>query len=380
MPYVKLDTDILDSTLWIDREGRDVFITALLLAQPFEVVKAMPAYEKQSLATTGFVVPPGWYGFVRAAGSSIIRRATVPHEAGMAALDRLAAEDPESRSVDHGGRRMVRVDGGFIILNFFKYRDRDHTSATRQKNYRDRKKTGAAPQMELQDGRCGCCGKEFEQPYSLYVVQDHDHRTQKSRDLVCQSCNKLIGQVENGEGVAVLRDEISRYLERHGSRNGRVTLRDVTEVVGSKHEAEAKNGTALRDRDAGAAAILALWNGMAEEIGYAKVIAVKGKRLAAFNARLVEPGWPENARKAIAYLQGDAWYRSKPDAIRFDVLIRPGKVEEYIERSGVKRGNGNGVAQSRGGARREVDAAFGEQLNDSDAGTRRAREDDKPVF
>lgn len=144
MAFVKLDTGILDSTLWIERECREVFITALLLAEPFELEQPMEQFEIRSLEKTGFVVPPGWYGLVRAAGVGILRRAMVEQEPGLIALERLGSADLESRSSDFEGRRLVRVDGGFIVLNFMKYRDRDHTAATRSKRYRERQKTDAS--------------------------------------------------------------------------------------------------------------------------------------------------------------------------------------------------------------------------------------------
>lgn len=138
MAFVKLDTGILNSTLWVERECRDVFITALLMAEPFEAETPMEQFEVHSLKTTGFVVPPGWYGLVRAAGVGICRMAMISPQEGLQALERLGAPDPESRSKDFDGRRLVRVDGGFIVLNFMKYRDRDYTSATRSKRYRER--------------------------------------------------------------------------------------------------------------------------------------------------------------------------------------------------------------------------------------------------
>ena len=36
MAFVKLDTGILDSTLWMEKDQRDVFLTALLMALPHE--------------------------------------------------------------------------------------------------------------------------------------------------------------------------------------------------------------------------------------------------------------------------------------------------------------------------------------------------------
>ena len=138
--FVKLDAGILNSTLWLDRDAREVFITALLMAEPREVTEPLAQIEVSSLDLTGWEVPPGWYGFVPAASVGIVHRAGLEQAKGMEAIKRLGAPEPESRSADHGGRRMVRVDGGFIILNFIKYRDRDYTAKERVKRWRDRQK------------------------------------------------------------------------------------------------------------------------------------------------------------------------------------------------------------------------------------------------
>ena len=140
MPFVKLDTGILESTLWIDRSVRDVFITSLLMAEPYHAVQPEITYEIDSLDPTPFVVPVGWYGFVAAAGQGIIRRALVEYQEGMDALKKLASPDPESRSPEFDGRRMVRISGGFLILNYVKYREKDHGAAERMRLYRLRQK------------------------------------------------------------------------------------------------------------------------------------------------------------------------------------------------------------------------------------------------
>lgn len=144
MAFVKLDCGILNSTLWVERGPRDVFITALLMAEPHEVVEDMPQFEVRSLTKTGFVVPPGWYGFVQAAGPGIVRMAMAEQEPGMAALEKLGAPDLESRSSEFEGRRLVRVDGGYIVLNYMKYREKDATSADRSRRYREKKRREAA--------------------------------------------------------------------------------------------------------------------------------------------------------------------------------------------------------------------------------------------
>jgi hypothetical protein len=139
MPFVKLDCGILNSTLWLDRTARDVFITALLMAEPFETTEPISQMEIESLNDTGWNVPPGWYGFVPAAGVGILHRAGVDEGAeGRAILSALGSPEASSRSQDYEGRRLVRVNGGFIVLNFMKYRDRDYTTAERSRRYRER--------------------------------------------------------------------------------------------------------------------------------------------------------------------------------------------------------------------------------------------------
>jgi len=236
MPFVKLDTGILNSTLWVEKECRDVFITALLMAEPFEVLEPVEQIEVRSLDTTGFLVPPGWYGMVRAAGVGILRHACIEQEAGMNALDRLGLPDPESRSREFEGRRLVRINGGFIVLNFMQYRDRDYTAGTRQKNLRERQRLGIDSLLKQQEYKCGCCGDVFEKPYSKYVVQDHDHSTSKNRALLCQSCNRVVGALENQKPVhSVKAQECTAYLSRYG-----VTLRNASNVHRNITQAEAE--------------------------------------------------------------------------------------------------------------------------------------------
>ncbi len=140
MPFVKLDCNILNSSLWIDRDAREIFITALLMAVPHDLDEETQEYGIGSNEPTGWMVPPGEYGFVAAASVGICRQACVEEDKGMAALIRLAQPEPDSRTPAFDGRRMVRVDGGFVILNFRKYRDKDHTAAARQRRYREKKR------------------------------------------------------------------------------------------------------------------------------------------------------------------------------------------------------------------------------------------------
>lgn len=143
MAFVKLDCGILHSTLWHQPAARSVFVTALLMAKPHKLAEDTPQLEVRSLTPTGWVIPAGWYGLIEASGIGIVHQAVVEAEAGLAALEQMSSPEPESRSQDFDGRRLARISGGYIVLNFDRYREKDHTSATRAAEYRDRKRNAS---------------------------------------------------------------------------------------------------------------------------------------------------------------------------------------------------------------------------------------------
>lgn len=139
MGFAKLDTRILDSTLWLGgMEMKLTFITALLMARPHEALE--PLEEIDDEGPTGYAVPAGWYGLVEASGPGIVARAGLDPQRGLEALDRLAETEKRSFSPDFGGRRMIRTRHGYLILNFMRYRDHDHGSADRVRRYRERQR------------------------------------------------------------------------------------------------------------------------------------------------------------------------------------------------------------------------------------------------
>ena len=58
MPFVKLDCTILNSTLWFERDVREIFITALLMAEPKEITEPQPEIATRSLSETGWIRAP----------------------------------------------------------------------------------------------------------------------------------------------------------------------------------------------------------------------------------------------------------------------------------------------------------------------------------
>lgn len=134
---------MLNSSIWPEKAQRDIFITALLMAEPFELREPAPQIMVHEIKATGWTVPPGWYGFIPAASLGIIHRAMVEREEGLRALHELGEPDQNSKSKKFEGRRLVRVDGGFIALNYIEYRERDYTAAERSKRWRERKRQKA---------------------------------------------------------------------------------------------------------------------------------------------------------------------------------------------------------------------------------------------
>jgi hypothetical protein len=97
MPYAKLDSCIISSSIWSEANGtRLVWITMLAM--------------KDDL------------GFVSASHKGLARMANVSIEETEEALKVLSSPDPDSRTKDNEGRRVSEVEGGWIVLNHDKYR------------------------------------------------------------------------------------------------------------------------------------------------------------------------------------------------------------------------------------------------------------------
>jgi hypothetical protein len=150
--FVKLDTGILDSTLWAARPQLEIFLAALLKAKPRKFEHPISEIAPDSTEPTGYVVPADWYGFVESSGPGLVRAALLERATGdafnegMKALASLAQPEAESRSAVFEGRRMIRVDRGYVILNYMRYRDFDHGAAERMRVFRERKKASSVTQ------------------------------------------------------------------------------------------------------------------------------------------------------------------------------------------------------------------------------------------
>ena len=117
--YTKLFSTIVTSTIWQEPDRtRIVWITMLALSDK--------------------------NGEIHASIPGLARIAGVPTADCEAAINAFLSPDTYSRTPEHEGRRIAKIDGGWELLNFQKYRllastaDTLAKNATRQKRFRDR--------------------------------------------------------------------------------------------------------------------------------------------------------------------------------------------------------------------------------------------------
>ncbi len=154
MGYAKIDDRILTSSVWRDRDQTRLLETCIHLARPAVTDEPIPQLDPRTGRETGWAVPQGSYGLVELATSPLLQAAyLLDREAGLDALCALGSPDDESRDPNFEGRRVVRVQGGYILLNYMKFREVDHTGAKRSKEYRDRQREKTDDRDATRDDR-----------------------------------------------------------------------------------------------------------------------------------------------------------------------------------------------------------------------------------
>jgi hypothetical protein len=97
MGFTKLDQGIVDSSVWSEELATRVVWITILAKSNFE-------------------------GFVAASRSGLMRASNVTEEQFNSAIEKLESPDPDSRTPDYEGRRIKKIEGGWKVLNFLKYR------------------------------------------------------------------------------------------------------------------------------------------------------------------------------------------------------------------------------------------------------------------
>ena len=139
--YVKIYGSILGSSVWAEAPTtRIVWITMLAMAD----------------AT----------GKVEASVSGLARFANVTMAEARKALEALAAPDEDSKSKEYEGRRVKPTDGGWLILNYLKYREmrsaKQVAEALRKADYRARTTASDSGDMSQKSHGNGVAEEEAE--------------------------------------------------------------------------------------------------------------------------------------------------------------------------------------------------------------------------
>lgn len=152
---------------------------------------------------------------------NLASRARVSVEDTRKALEVFMAPDQNSANPENEGRRLERIPGGYLILNAAYHRNLMNRTVQREQNRERVTKFREKERLIALQGKCDCCGKDFELPYSKYVVLDHNHQTGLMRAFICMSCNTVVGRVELGRNtISAKKDLAIKYIEKHGPGNG----------------------------------------------------------------------------------------------------------------------------------------------------------------
>jgi hypothetical protein len=107
MAFTKLDSGIVNSSIWSEPAAtRVLWITMLAMSDDT--------------------------GFVATSAPGLIRAANITKEDFVVGIKSLESEDEHSRTIEYGGRRIDRVEGGWIILNYMKYREKEDKDKHRE--------------------------------------------------------------------------------------------------------------------------------------------------------------------------------------------------------------------------------------------------------
>jgi 5-methylcytosine-specific restriction endonuclease McrA len=181
--FAKIFAQIYDSSIVEDVELRVTFMDMLILADP--------------------------NGVVDMTHEAIARRTNRPIETVRRTIAQLESPDPHSRTPDHEGRRIARLDDhrdwGWFILNYTKFRliesNEQRREKTRERVRRFRERGGGDPDkwnatrariLKLDNYTCGYCGGEADEVDHIVPkarITDGTDGGDENLTACCKSCN-----------------------------------------------------------------------------------------------------------------------------------------------------------------------------------------------
>lgn len=159
--YTKLHRSILQSSIWFESHSTlKVWIGMLALCDAS--------------------------GFVHTSRVGLRQACAVTDDELTTALEVLEGPDPDSRTSDADGRRVERVEGGWVVLNYAQYRDRTTDAkakaSERQRKYRERQRAKASRNVTGQTERRDSPKAEAEEKAEA-EAEAEDLKSQKAAPL-----------------------------------------------------------------------------------------------------------------------------------------------------------------------------------------------------
>lgn len=208
--YVKLFASILDSSIWSeDYPTRLVWITLLAMADA--------------------------EGLVKASVSGVARRAAVKRVEAEKAVHILLSPDKDRPDQPHEGRRLEEVDGGWLVLNYEKYREirtqQQLRDALRQKRHRDRTRVSRDASQHA-DAEADTEKKKRGGPRAAWVqemckVWEETYHGDAPWGIIAKKCQGLAAEKDGVELIAHWQNflqatparyaTVTRFVETYGS-------------------------------------------------------------------------------------------------------------------------------------------------------------------
>jgi hypothetical protein len=193
MGWSKLDSGILDSSIWAEPYPTRLVWVAMLARKNSE-------------------------GYVAASVSGVQRFANVTREETEAALLCLESPDPDSRSQVHEGKRIQKVDGGWVVLNHQQYREFSYSDSPEAIKKRKQRQSGTSGDMSPL-----CPQEEGRVPF----VPGHSVSVSVSSSL-----NSSLNPKKEGEGGEVHKGKLEdRVCVRLGKKVACIVLGDYVHLT-----------------------------------------------------------------------------------------------------------------------------------------------------
>jgi hypothetical protein len=194
MGFTKLDEGILQSSILLEDDATfKVFMVLLAACKSNGIARVSPVFL-----------------------ASILNK---PIDTVMECIKKLEQPDPYSRSINDEGRRIRRVDGGYEIINYLKYRDTrvysDNKEAEKKRKQRKRNINELDAQKGTLEGHTRDISASPSHSSSGIIKKEEDIKEKEDFEKLIdywQGCkNTVTHQVITKKMISVVKDRLKEY-------------------------------------------------------------------------------------------------------------------------------------------------------------------------